>query len=688
MSGRGVRKYGIIDHMSRTIPESTIEEIKNRIDLAELISSYGITVRRAGSDYKACCPFHHEKTPSFVIHPNQGYYHCFGCGEKGNVYSFVMKQEGLTFIEAVKKLAQQCGVAIEEKEDPEAGMRSRLYALHAELAAFFHRCLKQAPEAASAREYLASRRLGDEVAERFCIGYAPLAPENMVKWANKYKFSMDEMDAAGVLLKSKYENGRPYNRFGGRLMFTIRDRAGRPVAFSGRILTNDKKVAKYVNSPETLIFKKSNILFALDQAAGNIVKAPNREAIVCEGQIDVIRCHASGFTTAVASQGTAFTQEHVQILKKCADSVTLVFDADGAGQKAAIRTGGEFLAAEVPVRVATLPEGEDPDSLLRDQGPEAFQACLDKAESIIHFQIRTMRAKEERPDSIDAVSRVSKAALETLAQCPSAIMRASLVAEAAEMLKVPVAALEEDLAKVKAGGGRTRQSASLPSAAPSMPVPARPGRAASMRPPHVPGDNPRHGEGPVATQPAPQWEEPPEDFYIDVDPPEDLDREFDASAPVNNPPSKLELALCEFLFDHEGDASIGGSVAAYLPEAVLEHEFTRKFVGAWRSVLTGTLDAFGDLRGTLDSQSCRWLDAILLGQERAGLSEMTPEAILQTLLRRIWMAAVRRRQGELPAASTAENDARRLRFSQVARQIERWPWARVVELMDLKTLEG
>ena len=655
--------------MAGSIPENILEEIKARVDLADLISSYGITVRRAGADYKACCPFHHEKTPSFVIHPDKGFYHCFGCGESGNVFKFVMKQEGLTFIEAAKKLAQQCGVTIEEKEDPQAGLRTRLYALHAELAAFFRRCLLQAKEAEPARQYLMSRMLNPEVAERFCIGYAPLSPEALVTWAKKYKFSADEMDAAGVLLKSKYENGRPYNRFGGRLMFTIRDRAGRPVAFSGRILTNDKKVAKYVNSPETLIFHKSNILFALDQAAPNIVKAPRREAIVCEGQIDVIRCHANGFNTAVASQGTSFTAEHVQILKKCADSVILVFDADGAGQKAAIRTGGEFLAAEVPVRVATLPPGEDPDSLLRDKGAKAFQDCLDNAESITHFQVRTLRAKEEHPETIDAMARVSRAVLETLAACPSAILRASLMNEAAKMLEVPLSALEEDFAKVKA-----QKAAGGFKPAPAKPAPAQSAPAVKPTAPvSVPST-------PVSAPTG--FDDRPEDFYIDVEPPEELD----AAAPVNNPPSALELALCEFLFEHEGDASLAGLVAAFVPDAVLMHEFTRQFVAAWRTELAGSVDAFAQMRGTLDPTACGWLDRILLGKDRSGLSEMSAEIILQSLIRKLWIEAIRRRQGELPALSTPENDRRRLELSQQARVLQRLPWERALELMNISLL--
>ncbi len=666
--------------MAFSIPQTVLEEIKARTDLADLISSYGIAVRRAGSDYKACCPFHHEKTPSFVIHPNQGYYHCFGCGEKGNIFSFVMKQEGLSFVEAVKKLAGQCGVTVEEKEDPDAGRRARLYALHAELAAFFRRCLKVAPEAEAARRYLATRALPEEYLEKFCVGYAPLAAESMQKWAQKYKFSADEMDAAGVLLKSKYANGRPYNRFGGRLMFTICDRQGRPVAFSGRILTNDKKAAKYVNSPETLIFKKSNVLFGLDKAAPNIVKTPGRQAIVCEGQIDLIRCHACGFTNTVASQGTAFTEEHARMVKKCADSVVLVFDADGAGQKAAVKTGGEFLALEVPVRVATLPPGEDPDSLLRSQGSEAFRVALEKSESITHFQVRTLLAKEAHPESIDALARVSRAALETLAKCPSAMLRASLMAEAAKLLNLPLAAVEEDFAKLKSHLASKPASKTLVAAASLRPLnPPTPSPKAA---PSVAAASPRPLEvaalSPRAPQTSPYDDIPPEVLYgMDVP-----DVEFIDAPPRAEPPPPREMALCEFLFAYERNAELATLVSHYAPDELFAHDFTRTFVAAWRAEIEkADDDAFAKLRGELPSEETAWLDGIMLGNERTSLSELEPTRILQDLLRQLWVAAVRRRQGLLPAASTPENDLLRLTLSSHARTLQRAPWSRASALM-------
>ena len=200
--------------MAFGISESAIEEIKARTDLSDLIASYGIQVKRAGGSYKTCCPFHHEKTPSFHIQPEKGFYHCFGCGESGDVIKFVMKYEGLTFMEAAKKLAASLGMELDAKEDPEAAVRKRMFALHAELAAFYQRCLRDANEASRAREYLVSRNLSDEVSEKFQIGYAPLSADAMLTWAKKHNFSPDELESAGILKPPRYQGGRWQRRSG------------------------------------------------------------------------------------------------------------------------------------------------------------------------------------------------------------------------------------------------------------------------------------------------------------------------------------------------------------------------------------------------------------------------------------------------------------------------------------------
>ena len=639
--------------MAFGIPESAIEEIKARTDLSDLIAGYGIQVKRAGGSYKACCPFHHEKTPSFHIQPAKGFYHCFGCGESGDVIKFVMKYEGLTFVEAAMKLAAACGLEIETKEDPEAVLRKRQFALHAELAAFYRRCIREAKEAARAREYLASRDLSEEVAEKFQIGYAPQSADAMLAWAKKHGFTTDELETAGVLKPPRYRDGRWYSPFAGRVMFSIRDRQGRVIAFSGRTLETDKtkmRGGKYVNSPATPIFKKSNVLYAFDLAAGKIANAkPVREAIVCEGQIDVVRCHACGFDTAVASQGTAFTSEHVQILKKVADAAVLVFDADAAGQKAAVSTAGEMLATGMTVRVARLPEGEDPDSLLRSKGPDAFRECLDNAVSIVAFQVAVARAKEPNPDSYDAISRTGRAVLELVKKCPGAVMRAGLMQEAATLLKIPVSALEEDLAKLETEKPKPMQRRE--GTASARPQTASPGRPQE--------DDPYMDTVPIL----------PEDELMDDTPFEEV------SAPANNQPPESEMALMEFLYGLGPDAQIADMLAAYAPEGLFRHVVTTAFVKAYVSETRGETDAVINLKNSLSSEDALVMEDVFFSQNRAALSELEPADNLRKALSRFWFDAVCRKLNTLPREGNDELMRRRSRLSMLSRKFKAMSWS-------------
>ena len=641
--------------MAFGIPESIIDEIKTRTDLSDLIAGYGIQVKRVGGSYKACCPFHHEKTPSFHIQPDKGFYHCFGCGESGDVIKFVMKYEGLTFIEAAQKLAAAAGMELETKEDPEAALRKRMFALHAELAAFYRRCLKEAKEAIRAREYLASRDLSDEVAEKFQIGYAPQSAEAMLTWAKKHNFTPDELEAAGVLKPPRYQVGRWYSPFAGRLMFSIRDRQGRVIAFSGRTLETDKakmRGGKYVNSPVTAIFKKSNVLYAFDLAAGRIANAkPVREAIVCEGQIDVVRCHACGFDTAVASQGTAFTGEHVQILKKVADAAVLVFDGDGAGQKATISTAGEMIAAGMTVRVAQLPAGEDPDSMLRSNGAEAFRACLDGAVSIVAFQVRVAREKEANPDSYDAIARTGQAVLELVKKCPSAVMRAGLMQEAATLLHIPVSALEEDLAK---------SSVEKPKAV-----------AAVSRNRSNPAAAPRQVTYPQTVEDRPFAEEP--DQYAAEDPVFAVPSE-NASSPENNPPPLQEMALMEFLFGLGGNGQVADMLESYAPNELFSHHITGGFVRAYVRETRGEVDAVLNYRNDIPSNEVWVLEEVFLSQNRAAQSELEPADNLRKALSRLWFDAVCRRLKALPTEGDMGLMRRRSNLSMLSRKFKTMPW--------------
>ena len=615
--------------------DSVIEEIKARTDIAELIASYGIQVKHAGASWKACCPFHHEKTPSFNIQPAKGFYHCFGCGESGDAIKFVQKMDGLTFPEAVKKLADQLGIKYEEgKKDPEAGKRKRLMALMAELAQFYHRCLLKTKEAELARQYLAKRALDGETAENWLIGYAPNGIAVINKWAEKYGFSPEELEAAGVIKAPNRPGDSGYHRFGGRLMFSIRDKQGRVVAFSGRQLVEKKNSGKYVNSPETLIFKKSNVLFGFDKAAGNIAKAPHREAIVCEGQIDTIRLHLSGFPVAIASQGTAFTEEHARMLKRVADQVTLVFDDDGAGHKATIRTAGIMLAQELPVRTVSLPGGDDPDSFLRTHPASDFQKLLDGAESIVSFQCRVEKAKEANPNSIDAVARISKAVLNTIAHCKSAILKAQMVGEAAKLLGLPAAALNEELSKIKVE--RVEVEVEVEDEGESEVAVER-----------------NEGSDPIAGE--------------------------DAGEVA--PPGQLELDLMAFLLDNERDATLGGMLGEFLPREVFEHDFTLRFLDNWKLELKSSDDVFATFAAALSPREREWFDKVLAGSGKARTDSLSATDIMQEFVRRLWVRRLTRLRGELAADGDDDALMKRMRLTTDIKRLDMIKWSAVKDFI-------
>ncbi|MCE9616587.1 MAG: DNA primase [Lentisphaerae bacterium] len=448
--------------MAKLVSKQQLEDIRFRNDIVDVIGAH-ITLQRAGSAFKALCPFHKEKSPSFHVNPQRQIYHCFGCGAGGDVYGFIMQHEGVDFAMAVKMLAQRAGVVLDLDEGApgEAGDKAQLLKIHEGVAQFFQRCLKEMKSAGHARRYLETRALDDTIVENFLIGYAPDRWDALVQWAEKHKFSTAHMESAGLILHNDRPDARHshFDRFRNRLMFPIRDEQGRVIGFSGRALDPDKQPAKYVNSPETLLFKKSRILYAIDRARKPIVEAG--EAIVCEGQIDVIRCHAAGFTNAVAAQGTAFTEDHARIVKRYADSVVLVFDPDVAGQDAAIRAAGVFMQAGLAVRVATLPPKQDPDAFIRAAGADAFRALLAQATSAVLFQIEVLAGREDASSDVGTM-RIARAVLQTVAQSPNAVLRAKLVQDAATRLGLPPAALLDDLQAQKSRARREPEAAPAP----------------------------------------------------------------------------------------------------------------------------------------------------------------------------------------------------------------------------------
>jgi len=431
--------------MARIIPKRVLEDIRFRNDIVEVVGSY-FNLQRAGSAFKALCPFHKEKTPSFHVNPERQIFHCFGCGAGGDVFRFLMQYEGVDFVTSAKMLAQRTGIALELEEGEERDSdKTVLYNLHSEVAALYHRALLERKSATNARQYLRQRDLTAKTIEQFLIGYAPDRWDAVLRWAQKNKYAMKQVERAGLILKKSTASGSDtdyYDRFRNRLMFPIFDIQGRVIGFSGRSLDDSDTGAKYVNSPETPLFRKSRVLYALEKAHRNI--AESREAIICEGQIDVIRCHQAGFDTAVASQGTACTEDHVRILRRYADSVCIVFDPDKAGQDAAIRTATIFIGNGLAVRIADLPGDEDPDSFIRGNGAEAFRKILDEGKSAVSYQIRVLSTREDPTHEIGTM-RIAKAVLHTISHSPNAVQRAKLVQEAGQRLNLPITALQDDL---------------------------------------------------------------------------------------------------------------------------------------------------------------------------------------------------------------------------------------------------
>jgi DNA primase len=373
------------------IPPETVQQILDATDIVEMIQGY-FPLKRSGSNFQAVCPFHNEKTPSFNVNPHRQIFHCFGCQAGGDAIKFVMLYENLSFPEAAKKLADRAGVTvIEETLDPKELAKQRgksdLMRMQKAAAEWFHRLLFKSPEAQPARDYLKSRGLSMETSRKWKFGYAPTDQRPFMDWARAEGFAVPQL-VEGGLAKWRDEgrpNGGAYSFFRHRLMFPVNNDLGDPIAFSGRVLSADQGGGKYVNSPETILFNKSRTFFGLDKSKRAILKA--KRAIICEGQLDLIAAFEAGIENVVAPLGTAFTPDHAKILKRHTEEVILCFDSDNAGLNAASKAFRVLAPSGMLIRLALLPEGEDPDSLIRKQGPDALREILEAAPEFFDFQI-------------------------------------------------------------------------------------------------------------------------------------------------------------------------------------------------------------------------------------------------------------------------------------------------------------
>lgn len=417
------------------IPEQFLTELRERTDIEDLLSSY-VQLKRRGKNLVGLCPFHSEKTPSFTVYPENGSFYCFGCGAGGDLVTFVRRIENLDYVGAVKFLAQRAGMRMPEDgfDDTLAKRRMRILAANREAAKFFHACLLQ-PEHADALAYFTEQRgLSMQTIRHFGLGYAPDSWDALLRHMHSHGFSAAELVDANLVRQSDRTGGRYYDFFRRRVMTPIIDVRGNVIAFGGRVLDDSKP--KYVNTSDTLVYKKSHEVFALNFAKN----AGERRMILCEGYMDVIALHQYGFPYAVAGCGTALTQEQARLLERYADEVLLCYDADEAGQKALRRAIGIFSSVGMKIKVIRLSGGKDPDEILRRFGRDRFLSLLEGAANDVEYRILTEREKYDLSTD-DGKVRFLRAAAEILASSGSSIERDVYASRLADELNVDKTAI-------------------------------------------------------------------------------------------------------------------------------------------------------------------------------------------------------------------------------------------------------
>ena len=431
--------------------DSQVQEIKERINIVEVVGAY-VQLRRAGRTYSGKCPFHKERTPSFHVSAERGTYKCFGCGEGGDVFSFLQKMDGIDFPTALKQLAEKAGVKLEsrgfrQKSVQEKGREERLRECCGVASTFFEKELKKRKEVG---EYLRTRGVKDETATLWRLGYAPAQWEDLSTHLLAAGFSKEEVVEAGLAVKSEKKQGEIFDRFRGRIMFPIFENGGAVVAFSGRFFEkvrgqkDDTEPAKYINSPETLVFKKSRTLYGLDRARGAIRRADC--ILLVEGQFDLLMSHQSGLPFAVALSGTALTDEHLQILSRLSHRLVLALDADPAGVRAGLRSAHLAIAAGFDVKVPTFPDGKDPADVAREN-PELLKAAVRTSVSAVEFFIEALRktTKDRRAWG----KQVEQQVLPLISAARSSIEREQNITLVASRLGVPEHAVRAEVGKHK-----------------------------------------------------------------------------------------------------------------------------------------------------------------------------------------------------------------------------------------------
>ncbi len=423
------------------IPEATLNQILERVDIVELVNGY-VPLRRMGRSFKACCPFHNEKTPSFIVNTERQTFHCFGCGVGGNAFGFVMRIERRDFPDVVEMLAEKVGVEVpKDKPRDDAAAKRAVEFVKANQAAmeFYHRILLERKEAEPARDYLRRRGLKEKTISDFRVGFAPESWDALHR-ALKEVSAEPLLEKAGLLV-AKREGGY-YDRFRNRVIFPILDGKGVCVAFGGRVM--DDSVPKYLNSPETEIYIKGRQLYGLFQARKAIRDLD--QAIVVEGYMDLIACHQAGVENVVASLGTALTPDQARLIKRNSRNVVILYDSDKAGEAATLRGLEIFLEEEMDVRIVRLPEGYDPDSYVRDLGVEMFRTELEQAKSLFEFKLETLQ-RQHPSTNVETKAKIANEMVQLFAKVPNEILKSAWTKELAKRLMLNEASLFAEMKK-------------------------------------------------------------------------------------------------------------------------------------------------------------------------------------------------------------------------------------------------
>ncbi|MCZ0755572.1 DNA primase [Anoxybacillus sp. J5B_2022] len=435
--------------MGYRIPEETIEEIRRAVDIVDVISDY-VQLKKQGRNYFGLCPFHGEKTPSFSVSPEKQIFHCFGCGAGGNVFSFLMDMEGLSFVEAAERLAARANVDLshlaihdQPKRQSETSDAKKMIEAHELLKKFYHHLLINTKEGQEALRYLQARGISLSAIEQFEIGYSPPSWDVAVKFLKGRGFSLELMEKAGLVIRK--EDGNYFDRFRNRVMFPIHNHHGETVAFSGRAIGEGQP--KYLNSPETLIFHKGEILYHFHQARLPIRK--QQQAVLFEGFADVISAVQAGVANAVATMGTALTDEQARILRRNVETVVICYDGDAAGTEAAVRAAELLAQAGCHVKVATIPDGLDPDEYIRRYGPERFQGnVIESSRSFMAFKMAYLRRGKNLQNENDQIRYIEEV-LREISRLSNPIEWDYYLRQLANEFSLSLSALQQQLERYK-----------------------------------------------------------------------------------------------------------------------------------------------------------------------------------------------------------------------------------------------